>query len=423
MMARRIRRSAMSVRIVTAREMKGSKWAEEYPGKADELWVIARSGAKRKKKRIGPPTPENWARAERKRDEWLLILEKRASDLGGIAAPAFAELAAAFLERGMPKRAEGTIRKRRGQVDAMKEYFGDTRLDRIGVRDLSRFWAEFVEEGGLDWRTGTSYLDCLAGLFKFASREGHDVANPVPAAKKEIIGAISNTAEFRSRNDENRNPLTVEELRLFLPRLSHCAADIRIGCLLMYECGLRMGEMLGARWGDLWWGKDGRDTARHIHIQRARTGSVVGLPKSGRSRKVAVSQRLRHVLLARYLELGRPADFEYVVSSPWPEPYREELRRLCKEAGIHPHRPKDFRDTFASLLVTNGIVLKWISRQLGHASVRTTEAHYAAWMDEEGYRNPWQVAQGQVPTDLFAEVDLWVAPKAPLRAPKLEKAK
>ena len=33
------------------------------------------------------------------------------------------------------------------------------------------------------------------------------------------------------------------------------------------------------------------------------------------------------------------------------------------------------RDTFASTLITHGIVLKWISLQLGHASVATTERH------------------------------------------------
>jgi len=81
-----------------------------------------------------------------------------------------------------------------------------------------------------------------------------------------------------------------------------------------------------------------------------------------------------------------------------------------------------FRDTFATLLLTNGIPLKWISNQLGHGSVAVSERHYARWMDEDEYRNPWQV-RGQVPQDLFAEGDLWRAPKTPLHAPKDNKAK
>jgi hypothetical protein len=32
-------------------------------------------------------------------------------------------------------------------------------------------------------------------------------------------------------------------------------------------------------------------------------------------------------------------------------------------------------------------------------------------VDEDEYRNPWQVPEGPVPIDLFAEADLWPAPK------------
>ena len=118
------------------------------------------------------------------------------------------------------------------------------------------------------------------------------------------------------------------------------------------------------------------------------------------------------------MQLGRPGDEEFVVPSGWPKPYREQLRQACKAACIDDHTPKDFRDTFATLLLTDGIPLKWISNQLGHGSVAVTERHYARWMDEDEYRNPWQVSEGQVPTDLFAERDLWHARKTPGHARK-----
>ena len=80
-------------------------------------------------------------------------------------------------------------------------------------------------------------------------------------------------------------------------------------------------------------------------------------------------------------------------------------RQRCKRAGIARHTSKDFRDTFASLLITHGIVLKWLSLQLGHARVATTEKHYAAYLAMDGYQNPWMVPDGCLPTDLFAELD------------------
>ena len=51
-------------------------------------------------------------------------------------------------------------------------------------------------------------------------------------------------------------------------------------------------------------------------------------------------------------------------------------------------RPKDLRDSFASHLLTAGVQLGYISRQLGHADVGVTARHYARWCGDDGYREP-----------------------------------
>jgi hypothetical protein len=53
----------------------------------------------------------------------------------------------------------------------------------------------------------------------------------------------------------------------------------------------------------------------------------------------------------------------------------------------------------------SGIVLKWVSLQPGHGSLAVTERHYAAYMAVHGYQNPWIVAGGCLPPDLFATLD------------------
>jgi hypothetical protein len=106
------------------------------------------------------------------------------------------------------------------------------------------------------------------------------------------------------------------------------------------------------------------------------------------------------------MEQGRPAR-GWVVSQSWHANCHDRLRKSCKAAKVEPLRFKDLRNTYASTLITNGIVLKWISLQLGHANVGTTERHYARYMAVEGYQNPWIVPPGCVPSDLFAELDGW----------------
>lgn len=55
------------------------------------------------------------------------------------------------------------------------------------------------------------------------------------------------------------------------------------------------------------------------------------------------------------------------------------------------------------------------------ANVGITERHYARWMAQDGYRNPWLVPEGQLPTDLFSTLDRWHATKTPLDATRFGK--
>jgi integrase len=50
--------------------------------------------------------------------------------------------------------------------------------------------------------------------------------------------------------------------------------------------------------------------------------------------------------------------------------------KACDKAGIRRRRLHDTRHTFASLLLSNGESLKYVSTQLGHASIRMTADVY-----------------------------------------------
>jgi len=86
------------------------------------------------------------------------------------------------------------------------------------------------------------------------------------------------------------------------------------------------------------------------------------------------------------------------------------FRKLCKTTGIgsaikadgttRPRSPKDLRDTFASQLLTAGVQLGYVSRQLGHSDVSVTARHYARWAGGDGYRSPLTVGEHEVPADL-----------------------
>lgn len=57
-----------------------------------------------------------------------------------------------------------------------------------------------------------------------------------------------------------------------------------------------------------------------------------------------------------------------------------ELRQVFVEAGLPNGHSHQLRDTAAVEWLQAGIPLEEVSKLLGHASIRTTEKHYAPWV-------------------------------------------
>ena len=178
--------------------------------------------------------------------------------------------------------------------------------------------------------------------------------------------------------------------------------------LLCLDAGLRLGEALGLRWQTIEWGDD-RDQTRALRIEKNRPrGGTLTSPKSGRTRRVALSRRLRWALLELYQSHEEPPGAEaFVLEGVEPANFRKrEWRRILKRAEIGHRAMKDLRDTFASQLLTAGVQLGYVSAQLGHADVAVTAHHYARWIEDDHYREPMRIEPGEVPADLLARLAL-----------------
>lgn len=391
------------VHILTAAQLKGSAWATRYPEKADDLYVVLRTGKKRNVKRIGPPTPENRAEAARKAKAWETVLERQDFATKRIAGPLYDVAVRDFLRRGTGDYAKRTREARKTQLDAIGKLVGDgTTLDRIDSDRVEAVYAALRETRS--HRTAMAHLDALSVLYKH-----HKLTNPVPVARDRIQAAQPKTAATRALDESNCRPVPTATMTKVWKRLDGEALTV---ALLCHDMGLRIGEALGLQWGDITWGADENDAGRRVRIERSRRGRDVGNTKSGRSRSVSMSRRVRAHLRAVWMERGQPSS-GWVTRLSDPKALAERLGRACTAAKVDPIRFKDLRDTYASTLITHGIVLAWISAQLGHGRVAVTERHYARYMAVDGYVNPWIVPDGAVPGDLFVVLEAGNTKSAP----------
>jgi len=161
------------------------------------------------------------------------------------------------------------------------------------------------------------------------------------------------------------------------------------------ECGLRLGEVVGLRWGDVDLAERRVTVRRAIYQAPGRNGEaphrVEKPPKAGREATVALTSGLARLLSEWFsvsvVETGASAS-GYVFPARDGGPLgiytpNQALGRLCRRAGLvdDAGRPlvswHGLRHSCASNMLAAGVPLPDVSAQLRHADVSVTARVYA----------------------------------------------
>lgn len=150
--------------------------------------------------------------------------------------------------------------------------------------------------------------------------------------------------------------------------------------------GLRLGELLALKWEDV------HVESRSLDVRRNRTRGRVTSTKNRQRRSVDMSlqltEALRRVLVqkkADSLKAGRalpPWVFTTLDGKPLDgDNLRKRVfARVLPAATLRPIRIHDLRHTYATHLIQQGESLAYVSRQLGHSSIKITVDTYAHWL-------------------------------------------
>ena len=179
------------------------------------------------------------------------------------------------------------------------------------------------------------------------------------------------------------SPIQIEAMRGYLlgGGSEHPQRDATLVALLGYS-GLRPGEALALRWGDI------RENT--LLVQRSASYGEVKSTKTGATRAVRLLAPLRQDLAAWSLASGRPdagallfpADDGGIWSKAAYQSWRRRaFARAVGAAGIEHARVYDLRHSFASLLLHEGRSVIDVARQLGH-DARLTLTRYGHVIDD-----------------------------------------
>ncbi len=192
------------------------------------------------------------------------------------------------------------------------------------------------------------------------------------------------------RSAHKANAMSRAEAQQFLDGILELYPDWHAFFLTALRTGLRKGELIALRWGDIQFGSSEQDSNRYILVQRNYSLGKFTTPKSGKSRRVDLSRQLRKVLLElrdkrlleAYLKGKASISDDLVFASQAGTPIAPDniavryMNPALEKAGLRKFRLHDLRHTFGSLLIQGGASLTYVKEQMGHSSIQITVDTY-----------------------------------------------
>ena len=269
------------------------------------------------------------------------------------------------------------------------ERFGDRHISEIRTADIEDFVADMKTPrtvNGIDGqRLAPASINRTLGILRHMLNwaVGREYLDRTPFRRgTEVL------VRMELEDNKRRRRISEQEEAALLANASPCLRSMIIAAL---DTGMRRGEMLALRFGDIDW------TARRIVLRGATTKSrKTRVVPIGTTRLVAVLEWLR-----LDAEGGRKPDEMLVFSNEVGEPFKTFKRAwtiaVLKAHGVEPRWRKgsykdldaaslqrlreidlhwhDIRHEYASRLVEKGVPLAQVRDLLGHASILTTERY------------------------------------------------
>jgi len=273
-------------------------------------------------------------------------------------------------------------------------------LGNVCLRDITRTrLKDFVADlntKGLSHNYIRNILAALSGILHQAVEDEHLDHNPASRLGRHT----------RRQNEETEKRVkywTGEQVTNILARTQQEYPDWHNLFATLAWAGFRVGEALGLQWDDI------DQDERAIYLKRVvyeRNQELrIGLPKGNRGRRVEMAERLVRLLADRRSRLEAQAALNGQSLSPWvfpdkgstakdgrPVKYQAALKVLAHVLDLEKIPRYDrvmthaFRHSWATWILQNaptpGAIL-YVSRQLGHSSVKLTLDVYSHVIPEE----------------------------------------
>jgi len=257
-----------------------------------------------------------------------------------------------------------TIKAYNNDLECFRQFCCSHPVDWKNLKNTSiNSWVDFLNSKGLSATTRKRHLASLKLFYKWLEEEKFITSSPFHSLKLHI------KLPKRLPRNINQTQLHIlfEALETIDPSHSIARQTLRLALELLITTGLRISELCSIQLQDI------DLTANAIRVSG----------KGARERTVFIIDDETKALLQRYLSRREKATqgVATLLITPagvaaTPDYLRRKIHQFSAEIGLQQKlTPHMFRHSAATLLLENGVDIRFVQRLLGHASLSTTEIY------------------------------------------------
>lgn len=256
--------------------------------------------------------------------------------------------------------------------------FGEMRIKSITEQNISDFLEEQISQFDLSAKSFSSLKGITKGFLKRAKKRGLIDINI-----DEIFADMDLTDRSfkKSIKEDCQEVFSDQELDKVIEYLIGNLDTKNIGILLMFISGVRVGELVTLKHSDF--------VENSFNVRRTETRVpketggydylVKEFPKSAAGVRTVVVPKTFSWLLAK-IKLCNPFG-EYIFCDENGDRMttnciRRRVERMCTKLNLIRKSPHKIRKTYGSILLDNNIDRRFITSQMGHTDITTTENYY-----------------------------------------------
>lgn len=298
-----------------------------------------------------PPTPRNLQDAASLRKRLI-----ESDKLGEGAEVSFEDCATKFLKEKAKVLKPSTLDGYRSKLAFYWSGLASMPIGTIRLKDLAAI------DSAVEWKSQKTRRDAhavVSGVFQWAMKREFCLTNPALLLER----GQWQRPEIDAFTDAERVAI-----------LNELEGTHKAFYGLMFETGMRTGELIALRWSDV----DGPT----LRVQRSTYRGKDGSTKTHQARTVALTQAAQAILKGHTSSRFAGG---HVFLNQYGTPYSVDrgltfgFRLACKRAGVRYRRPYYARHTFASRALSAGCKPSWVAAQMGDR-LETVLRHYGQWI-------------------------------------------